>query len=359
MIYYILLTIATIITQLTKGSIFQTRCYSTFLLLNMFILMIYAVVTNPITTDMTRYLYVFDNFSLMNWAEASSSVRWEPGFTTYQWVLSKIIPIDVVFIVLSMAIMWAILVFAFKENISLKDIPIIMFGYINLFCFYNLSSNIIRQGFAIVIVLVVIVYLGKEKYKGSLFFWGLAISFHITAVIAFALYIVRKFRISMRTLLCCYWVSCILMLTGLNQKMITKIVLLIGGRVGQLVTRYTKESIIIGYGSVNRFDFLIFTSFWLLVGLWFLRYHLKNDLFYEWILKTYSSFSSIYILFGFIGYSDRIAVYSWYLIPIVLFYPLINMKNKYKPYWIITGVFVAISMFIFFDVIDLYITGLY
>lgn len=37
-----------------------------------------------------------------------------------------------------------------------------------------------------------------------------------------------------------------------------------------------------------------------------------------------------FLLFGFIAYSNRIAAYSWFLIPIIIMYPLLK-GEKYNP----------------------------
>ena len=81
---------------------------------------------------------------------------------------------------------------------------------------------------------------------------------------------------------------------------------------------------------------------------------MNEDYLYEWLLKSYIGFSIVYILFGFIGYSDRLAAYAWFFIPIIVFYPVIKMKSKYRLFWMTTGITINIILFIFFDVINLY-----
>ena len=75
---------------------------------------------------------------------------------------------------------------------------------------------------------------------------------------------------------------------------------------------------------------------------------------YEWLLKSYIGFSIVYILFGYIGFSDRLAGYAWFLIPVIIFYPIIKMKSKYSLLWLSAGIAINTLMVIYFDIVKLY-----
>ncbi|WHY00417.1 EpsG family protein [Neobacillus sp. DY30] len=317
-------------------------------------LMIIVVLLMPLRIDMVRYLGVFEASSSLSWYAALSSVRWEPGFVTYQWMLSKVNTSKTFFILITSIIMWIIIVSALKKNISFKSLPLILFGYISLFPIYNLFSNVLRQGFAICFLMFMIVYLADNYYKKAFIFFIITLSFHVSASIAGILFIVKRFNISIKNLCIVFVISSILLITGINQKLMTNIAVLFGGRLGDSVISYSSESVVSIYGSVNRIDFLIFTSIWIVWGLYFRNRFLMNDKIFEWLLKAYLSFSIIYVLFGFIGFSDRLASYAWFLIPILLYYPAIKMESRFQFIWIIICIIISILLFVYFGTYSLY-----
>lgn len=354
MIFYIIILIMLLVNQLSKKSIFQTKVYVNYLLSIMFILLAAVIILNPYTDDMERYLRVFQQISDMKWFESLTSVRWEPGFMTYQWILSRLTKSNVVFILITAIIIWSIILFAVKKIIPYKDLPLVMFGFLSLFSFYNFSRNIIRQGIAVPLLFAMMIYLEQNNYKKALVYFGLAISFHISAVIGFVLFIIKKLKLSIKFLISIYISSVIFMVTDLNQKIMSVIAAIVGGNIAEIIARYSSEAIISRYGAVNRIDFLVFTTVWIVLGIWFNSKYMNDDVLYEWLVKSYIGFSIIYILFGFIGYSDRLAAYAWFFIPIIVFYPVIKMKSKYRLFWMTTGITINIILFIFFDVINLY-----
>ena len=143
MVLYFCIVFVVYITQLARKSLFQTKAFANCLIIVMFMFMSIVILLNPFTLDMERYLIVFQEINEFNLLQALSYVRWEPGFVIYQWLLSKVTTSPITFVLVSMVLMWGILISALKKSISPKDVPLVMLGYISLFCFYNLSRNIV------------------------------------------------------------------------------------------------------------------------------------------------------------------------------------------------------------------------
>lgn len=354
MAYYYFIVLLVLISALAKGSIFQTKIFGNFLTVIMLCLTVTIVIMNPLTIDMVRYIGVLEENSTFTLFEAFTRVRWEPGFVFYQWIISKVSSSHIFFMAATVLSILFITLKGLKKIVPQIYIPLIFIGYLSLFYYFNFLRNIIRQGFAVSFILLIIVFLAQEKTKQAVLYFFLAISFHISAVISSLLFVVRKFNISIKLLCIFYIIGALTMLTGINQKIMSQFSMLIGGRIGSSIARYASDSLITNYGSSNRIDFLLFTSFWLILGVCFYKYFLKKDYLYESILKAYITFSTIFVIFGYIGYSDRLAAYAWYLIPIIHFYPIIKMKGKYKILWIFVLLGICIGMFYFFDVSLLY-----
>jgi hypothetical protein len=356
MVYYFFIAFWTAVSQLASKSksIFRTKGFSFALLFLMFFAMAAVAILRPKTGDMRRYLQGLDMSSSLTWLESVRDMGSEVGFVSYQWLLSKITTSEIVFIGLSLLIMWILLIFALKQVISTNDLPILLFGYISFFYFYNFSTNTVRQGFAAPLILIMIFYLGKSNYRKSIIYLLIAVSFHMTAIISSVLLVIRRFDFSIRSLCIIYVISILLMVTGFNQELMSNLAFILGGEFENKVIGYSSEAVLSSYGKVNRIDFLIFTSFWIVWGLWFRKYYLKGDMFYEWLIKSYLVLGSIYVLFGFIGYSDRIAAYAWFLIPLLLFYPALKINTKYRKLWLVTFMLISIFLFFYFGVYSLY-----
>ncbi|MEK4537562.1 EpsG family protein [Peribacillus sp. FSL K6-1552] len=354
MVYYLYIAFWVSVGQLVPKSVLGTKNISFCYLWLMFALMATVVFLNPITGDMELYLDVLDINSNLNWFGAISNVRWEPGFVSYQWLLAQFTTSHIVFIGISMFVMWAILISALKKVVAVKYLPLLMFGYLSLFCFYNFSMNVVRQGFAAPLIILMLVYLGNNKYRKAIVIFLTALTFHQSSIIAGPLLVIKRLNVSVRFLCVIFAVSSLLMITGLNQRLMSDVAVVFGGGLGDAVISYSSEAILSRYGSSNRIDFLIFTSTWILWGLWFRSRYLSSDEFYVWLLKCYIALSSVYILFGFIGYSDRLAAYAWFLIPILMFYPAIKMQSKYRKHWILVCMIISVVLFMYFDVFSLY-----
>ncbi|WP_423189024.1 EpsG family protein [Alkalibacterium sp. f15] len=354
MIYYFLIVFWVGANQmrLNKTNSFQKIQYP--LIGTMFILMTTVSLAIPITTDMTRYLTLLNISRLQSLPDILSNTRFEPGYITYQWFISQISTSKNVFMILSMSIMWLIIIFSLKKMLVLTEIPMIMLGYISFFYFYNFSTNTLRQGIAAPLILLTIVYIGREEKKSGLFTFLVAISFHTTAIISLLIFIIKKFNISLKTLTIIYIISAGIMITGLNRILLMSVSGIVGGGMEETVGIYSSNSTISDYGATNRIDFLLFTTVWVLWGIGFRHFYLKENVWFEWILKAYIALSSIYLLFGFIAFSDRMAAYPWFLIPILLFYPSLNIESKFKNVWIVFCLMICVVLFFYFNVSDLY-----
>ena len=81
-----------------------------------------------------------------------------------------------------------------------------------------------------------------------------------------------------------------------------------------------------------RIDFIIYSIIPILLGLYY-QYKLKfNDVFYIILLNTYIIANSVWILLIRAAYTNRIAYLSWFIMSIVIIYPLLKKHLiKYQP----------------------------
>jgi len=353
-VYYGLIVFFVICNQLLSKSYIKNKILIYSLLFLMLCLTTLVIIVNPMAIDMTTYVSVFKISMTNTWLDSIMSVKWEPGFVTYQWLLSQITNSYIVFIIANVFIIFALIIIALKKVIPLESIPIIMLGYLSFFYFYSFLRNIIRQGIAVQFVLLIIVYLYRNEYKKAIFTFPIALSFHISSAVASILFVVKKIKLSIKTLLILYIFSAMLMISNMNKTFFLPLAKIIGGKLGSSIIRYSSEYQIERYGYINRIDFFIFTTFWIIYGLWFLKKYLNNDCFYKWLIKSYISLSILYNMFGFIAFSDRLAAYSWSLVPILLMYPSTKTFLRYRIVFLIINIIISIILFFYFDVSSLY-----
>ncbi|WP_147802784.1 EpsG family protein [Alkalicoccus halolimnae] len=351
MFYYFLYAIWAGFSQVTTRAAFQTEKHAKIFLGAIFLLYIGLIFATPFTSDTVRYLQYLNSISTESLFGAISGVRWEPGFVVYQWLISVFTTSPIIFIGLTISIMWVMLVTALRKVAVWHFIPLIMFGYFSFFIYFNITTNIIRQGFTVHLLLFMIIYLWKNDYKKAIVFFLAAVTFHTSALIAGVLFVIKKFNIQLKYIIAVTALSALVMVTGLNTLFLEFAGSFLGGGIGDRLLRYSSEAILERYdGEINRLDFLVFTLAWAGWGLWFLSRHLKDDLFYHWLVKSYLMLSSIFMVLGFIAYSDRIALYAWFLIPLLLFYPVTKMPGPEKNKYVIGGIIICAGMFFVFEV---------
>lgn len=352
--YYYLLLCFLFLSLVTENSLFQSKFYANLLLIYMTVLTVAISVVNPITADMRRYLANLNVMHDIGLFDAITQSRWEPSFVTFQWLLSKISTSNFLFISISTLLILLIIISALKKIVPYDKIPLIMFGYLSLFSFYNLISNVLRQGFSVAFLLVMLIFLKKDKYTFAIISLVIAVSFHTTAIVGIILVCLYKINFSFKAHVYVFFVAALTMLLNINQRIISLLPFSLVDDAGEYLQQYTSESSLLRYGAVNRLDFLVFSVFWFFVALFFYKRYLNGDLFYELIIRAYAIYGSIFFLFGFISFSDRLAVYSWFLIPLLLFYPIIKMRTRNKLIWLLLGLIACILMMYVFDISDYY-----
>lgn len=84
------------------------------------------------------------------------------------------------------------------------------------------------------------------------------------------------------------------------------------------------------YNSGNtgfRIDFIIYSLVPILVGSFYIFHQKYKSRFYTWLFNSYIMTNLLWILVITANYSDRFAALSWFLIPLLLTYPLIDKPN--------------------------------
>lgn len=236
--------------------------------------------------------------------------------------------------------------------IGCKKIDFVHVSTMMLFCigsyiFYGSAVNGIRNGMACSLVIWALASLCRGQLLWPIMLSIIAIGCHkSTALPVACMFFVRYFRNPKLMFLC--WLGAII------------ISLSLGGFISSLISNLGFDQRMSDNFQVNskgvadldgllietrfRWDFLLYSSMPILLG-WYAIFKRKvyNNT-YLMLLGTYIYANAFWVLAIRAIYSNRIANLSWFLYPIVLAYPLLNLpvfekKHSKKTAWILLAHF--------------------
>lgn len=279
--------------------------------------------------DMVNYVDELRNMQSYSLLGAFHHFTWEPMFLLLQWVVSRFTGSAAIWVLITWILYYIVLLTAVKK-IAPNQYIFILFAYLNFSMFYDYFFVGTRQGFALVFMLLAVSYwFNNEKPMKIILASVTSVLFHYSALPIFLLLIViRRPTWTLKKLIFIWLASLAMFLTRLHEKF----VMLFSNYIPEL-NQYNSYESFRHFGSTgNRLDFLLFSVGILVVCL--LLYRLietNNPQLYELLIKCYIAFNCYFLLFGFISFSYRVSAYSWFLLPILLWFPFLNQKN-HNPY---------------------------
>src|SRR5690625_4776305 len=281
------------------------------------------------------------------WWLSSANIADKKDFLMYLWMMAiRYFTGNYQYFLLLNSLLFSFLFLLSTIKISKNtgtNILFIIFAYYSMFFMRSIEINIVRQGLALASLLLSYQYLVSERKRASILYAIASIFFHYTSIIPIVLFYCMSLtkRLSMNFFMVLYLVFLTLAFMGLGLKDFAPYLsyLLEGDRrISYLYTESTKYRI--GF----RIDFALFNSFFLLIFL-FINKAIKDPN-YEELLIYYILSSCVFFLSFQIPYSDRMGLFSWFVIPL-LFSPLLrnSFNKKYKS----VAVMVLFSIFLFFQ----------
>ncbi|TKG98976.1 EpsG family protein [Peribacillus simplex] len=279
--------------------------------------------------DMHVYVSEFHAYHQITLSEAFSISNKEPLFTFYQWTLAQI-SISPLFFQSSIYVLFiSIFLFALRKIFLPWHLLLVFFSYLTFFLFFNYITNVIRQGIAISLLVTGICSLLSQKRNNVTFYISLILAplFHATSLpFSLVLILQKKFKLNLKFLIFVWVASALLFLTNLNSKILGRLTPYMPS-----LEEYNSANVMASYNGVNRIDFLLFSAFWIVFAVIVKNYWVKHNDVYEKMINIYTMFNIIFLLLGFVAFSDRIASYSWFLIPLLIWIPAFKLK-KYNSF---------------------------
>lgn len=296
-------------------------------------------------SDTMVYTKVFSEMRYIGFMDAFQYFGGEKLFNIIVWTTAQFTENVYIFLL----IIWVLFAIPFIKSLYKLFLPwqvaVVFFTYVNFPFFIYYTQNTIRQGVAIALLLYAITLWLKGE-KGKTYYTILVITpfLHwMCTPFSMLLLFASKINLKLRMFIGIWTILAAAFVTNTNKLLILPIWNLIPN-----IDAYTGSWAMSEYGNkVNRIDFLVFSGFWIVVSTLFYQFVYRNDTYIK-LIKIYVMFNSLFLLLGFVAYSDRIAINSWFLIPILVWYPIFKSN---RPLTILKYVVIIVSF------VTGYITG--
>jgi hypothetical protein len=194
--------------------------------------------------------------------------------------------------------------------------------FIVSYSFWTYGVNGVRNGVALSLFLWGFSYRNNKVIMGIFFF--LAVMFHKTTMLPILAYLLTYFYNNPKVFLKA-WVLCIplsLLMGGFWVSLITGLGFGDDRLSEYLTTQESELSVVSGF----RWDFLFYSSFAVVAGWYFIIKKGFEDQLYFQLFNTYLICNGFWILIINANYSNRFAYLSWFMMAIIIIYPLLKQR---------------------------------
>lgn len=325
--YYFLLVIVLLILLYTQVSAFDSRFESNrkfFKILGSitFLFVIFYMGLRPISGRYFGDMSTYNNsFELMEIYGGTEITNRDILFSYYMLAVSKITNSEGFFLLT--AFLYIIPIFIVSKKLFHKYWFYSFLMFITSFSFWVYGTNGLRNGLATSFFLLVFT---TRSFVLRLLILCLAMSIHSSMMIPIVAYILTL--ICRKTILLFYsWFLAIplsLVAGAFFQNLFASL-------VSDDRTTYLTEGNINGDGFSSigfRWDFIIYSSVAVFIGYYFIFKKHYTDKLYSLIYGTYLVSNIVWILVIKANFSNRFAYLSWFLMPLVIIYPLLQRREN-------------------------------
>jgi hypothetical protein len=303
-----------------RSEIDQLRWTGLYIVIVLLIALVYASASVGVDSDKPAYeLYFF--YLSHNLGVPVGFERIEPGFFAFTWIVAKLTGSTFFYFFLIFAIEFFGLTFEpGKKSVLFKDRFYLALLWLAFPFFYSLSVNAVRQGLALVFVVYALDAELSRRHVRSLILLALGSMFHFSTAIYAPLFLFLRWRGTYRAIVI-FWAVCVvcaalsvpqhlvvLATDAVPMSLRSQYPYYFSYLTGQLATTYDT-----GF----KLKFLAFSALPVVAAFAVkpLKFSISEDCMF--VLKAYLVLNGLFFLIGYIPYSDRIALLSWQLIPIL------------------------------------------
>lgn len=286
--------------------------------------------------DMTTYAFMFDRLKEYNVLTVTGDVF----FNYFSFFCSKVLSTEQFFLACA-TVYVAPLYIASKKWFH----QYWFYGFLMLvgsFSFLNFGVNGIRNGMATSLFLLAV---SREKRINQVLWLTVSIGCHSSMILP-ALGFIITWLYNKPSTFFKFWFLSIplsLLLPGFWENIFA--VFLESDKANYLTDNSNAES----FSSTGfRWDFLLYSATGVFAG-WYYIYKIKfNETFYAQLFNTFLFANALWILVIRASFSNRFAYLSWFLLAVIILYPLLKesmVKNQFQKIGLILFVYYAFTYF--------------
>lgn len=325
---YIYLFIVTLMTFYAmsqynrQGKQYNTRNSSQIAAIILLFLVVWFIGTRPVSgkyfVDMANYrmFYEFEFGESFSFNSKTENLIWD---NIFYWMASKSISFTTWVIVVAAAYFgW--MYWACKKLFG-KDVLLAFVVCLAAFSTFSYGTNGMKAGVAASLFLVAIAY--KDKLWISIPIALLTYGFHHSMVMVIAAFFVVLYFKNINHYFA-GWIACII-IAALH---ITFFQVFFAGFASDRSAEYllATESSETAYVTGFRPDFILYSAVPIYLGYLMLNKYNFQSATYSFLLRLYILTNAIWLLCMYASFSNRIAYLSWFMYPLVLLYPFVNIK---------------------------------
>ncbi|WP_343659578.1 EpsG family protein [Ralstonia sp.] len=294
--------------------------HALYIVAGMLLAALFAAADFGADSDKTAYALYFDAIA-HNLGVPTGFERIEPGFYGFTWLVSHITESAYTYF-------WLIFSFQFFGITSFwgKRSPLFRDGIYSALLwlafpmFYSLSLNVLRQGMALVFVIYALdAELTGRRYRPFVLI-GLGALFHASTLIFAPALLILRLNWRLRTFLL-IWLLCVVAAAAmLPQQLVALLANAIPPGISEQYPyyfSYLTGELAETYDTGLKLRFLAFSAIPILAWVMVRQFRFAVDRDCLQVLKLYLLLNALFFFIGHIPFSDRIALLSWQLMPVI------------------------------------------
>ncbi|WP_298535116.1 EpsG family protein [uncultured Algibacter sp.] len=277
-----------------------------------------------IFVDMTTYANIFQRYQIGNY-----DITNDYGFSYFLLFCSKVMTLEGFFFL--SAFIYIFPLFCASKNWFPNHYFFAFLLFVSSFSFWPYGVNGIRNGMATSLFILAISY-NHKNFKLMVIFFVLSFSFHNSMLLPIAAFFVSKFVPDTIKYYFFYILAIVLSISmgGIWENIFASL-----GFGDERFSAYlTAESDSGKFSSTGfRYDFLLYSLAPIILSIFYKFKSGYKSVIYDRILHTYIIANAFWVMIIRANFSNRFAYLSWFLMAIVVIYPLLDKNiwtNQFK-----------------------------
>ncbi|MGM3275628.1 EpsG family protein [Ralstonia sp. 24A2] len=325
--------------------------HALYIVAGMLLALLFAAADFGPDSDKTAYALYFDAIA-HNLGIPTGFERIEPGFYGFTWLVTHITES-------TYAYFWLIFTFQFFGLTSTwgKRSPLFRDGVYSALLwlafpmFYSLSLNVLRQGMALVFVIYALdAELTGRRYRPFALIC-LGTLFHASTLIFAPALLILRLNWSLRTFLLIWSLCVVAAVASLPQQLVALVASVIPPGISEQYPyyfSYLTGELAETYNTGLKWHFIAFSALPILAWVVARQCRFAVDRNCLRVIKLYLLLNGLFFFIGHIPFSDRIALLSWQLMPII---GLGLTPQRIKPVMASVALLSAITLISYFSIL--------